>query len=115
MNTRFALIASLALSGCIVTPRTTTHYDSGCAVAHKKVVLTAQQVDLMQGRNCGNYDCRGFLMSLLIVSPASAVISSSIAIVGNTMYWVEYKARCASVEQQLTSAEPTPGTLSPEI
>lgn len=115
MKTHFVLVASLALSACIVTPRMETHYDLGCDVAHKTMVLTTHQVDLVQGLNCGDGDCGDLLVGMLVIPPASAVVSGSIAIVGNTVFWVEHKARCAYNRRQLAIAEPASATLLPEV
>lgn len=105
MGTRFAVAASLVLSGCIVTPSMETRYDPGCALARKTMVLTTQQVNLLQGLDCNGGDCGGLLVAMLVVPPASAVVSGSIVLVGNTVFWVEHKARCVYNQRQLTAAE----------
>lgn len=116
MKTHFILVASLVLSSCIVTPRMETHYDSDCAIAHKTMVLTTQQVNLLEGQVCGGGDCGGLLVGMLLIPPASAVVSGSIALVGNTVFWVEHTARCIQAQRQVTSVEHAIETaLPPEI
>lgn len=47
--------------------------------------------------NCANADCAGVLLVGGVVSAASAVISGSIVLVGNTVYWLEKRGRCVAL------------------
>lgn len=94
MRARLALpsLAALLLAGCIVVPRTAEVYDPQCRTFVKQVVLEAEAIGLIGV--CHNDGCAAVLASLGIVSAASAVISGSIALVGNIVYWAERRGQC---------------------
>ncbi len=87
-----ALLAVSALAACIVVPRTADVYDPQCRTYVKQVVLEAEAIGSIGG--CYNDGCALLLASMGIISAASAVISGSVAIVGNIVYWAERKGRC---------------------
>ena len=91
---RTALVVALAiaLSACIVVPRTTQVYDEACQLQVRQMTLEAQQIAAFRG--CANDGCLVLLAAAGVVSAASAVISGSIAIVGNIVYWAERQGRC---------------------
>jgi len=98
-NTSGAVRTSVALGavaallpGCVVVPRTTTSYDRECQVVSKRVELEAVQV--AQLGSCRNADCGVLLAVVGITAVGSAVISGSIAIVGNVAFWLERQGQC---------------------
>jgi len=80
----------------MVTPNKVTGFDGGCV--SNKIELTLEQVEVFKNKNCQNDDCKGEFFEemavIFLLIPVSAVVSGSIAIVGNTMYWLEEKAKC---------------------
>ena len=86
-------VLAAACSGCIVYPRQVSTYDADCRVRSHKLTLEAE---FLWG------DCHGGTgeeteVCLLIIAGsgvASAVISGSIVVVGNTLYWLEKQGRC---------------------
>lgn len=93
MNWRPAVVAPLlALAGCIVVPRTADVYDPQCRTYVRQVVLETEVVGHIGG--CYNDGCALMLASMGIISAASAVISGSVAIIGNIAYWAERHGRC---------------------
>jgi hypothetical protein len=80
------------LQSCVVVPRSTNSYDRECKVVAKHMELEVVQVGSLMG--CGGADC-GYLLALAgATAAASAVISGSIAIVGNVVYWLEKQGQC---------------------
>jgi hypothetical protein len=97
-------VSSLA-SACIVVPRTEANYDPDCNVTTHRMVLDTKQVG---GVNDCSYrkDCVAIVLGLGVTA-ASAIVSGSIAVVGNVVYWAEERVGC-------TPNAPTPsnGTLA---
>lgn len=92
--TRWVLIAlTLAsLAACVVVPRTVEVYDEACRVHVKQMTLEAAQIGRFGG--CYNEGCLALLVATGAVAAASAVVSGSIAVVGNIVYWAEKQGRC---------------------
>ena len=92
--------ASLLLAGCVATPREIEYYDTGCEIQSKKLVLETQPL--------GNLSCtqsRECLATTLVIGAGSTIVSGSIVVVGNTVYWLERVGKCV--------ARPFTGTVSP--
>jgi hypothetical protein len=85
-------LLALSLAGCIVVPRTAEVYDPVCRTYVKQVVLETTVLASIGG--CHNEGCAVMLASLGIVSAASAVVSGSVAVIGNIVYWAERKGQC---------------------
>jgi hypothetical protein len=82
----------LALAACIVVPRTDHVYDEDCQIYVKKMTLEAQQIGYFAG--CGNEGCAVMLVAVGAVAAATAVVSGSIVVIGNVVYWAEKQDRC---------------------
>jgi len=105
------IIVSL-LSGCVVVPTfTDERTPANCEIFSKSVDLEfmdskhGRGVELAKGCNGGNDLCALVMIVSGGVFLSSAVISSSIYIVGNTAYYLEKAARCDDeevIEQQVT-------------
>ena len=85
---------TFGLMGCVVYPNVTTNYSEKCKTEKKKIELSIEQVGDFKMRNCsGDHDCKAQFVSQLagaaILLPVSAIVSGSIALVGNTMYWLQ--------------------------
>src|SRR4029079_1971363 len=84
----------LPIAGCIYVPRTTEVYDSACHIGARQMKLEMAQL--------GNFtSCQGKGCAELLVAPgaaaaASAVVSGSIVVTGNIVYWFEKEGRCAA-------------------
>jgi hypothetical protein len=85
------------LQGCVVVPHSTAYYDSECQVVSRHMELEAVQVASLMG--CGNSDCAYLLALAGATAAASAVISGSIAVVGNVVYWLEKQGQCVKPAQ----------------
>jgi hypothetical protein len=84
--------AALLLQGCVYLPETRTWYDEQCQIYSKHMTLRAHQVGAIG--NCVSRDCVGVLAIFGVVGAASAVVSGSIVVVGNTVYWLEKNGKC---------------------
>jgi hypothetical protein len=88
-----ALAFGLALPACVYVPRTTEHYDPGCQLTERHMVLEATQLANFGG--CRNEGCVALLAASGAVAAASAVVSGSIVVAGNVVYWFERQGQCA--------------------
>ena len=91
-----AAMVLLMLSGCIYLPRTTQVYDPQCQIVSRQAVLEVQELGGI--RHCSNDGCRAFLVAAGVVTVASAVISGSLVVAGNVVYWLEKQGQCRRVE-----------------
>lgn len=87
-----AAAAALVLQACVVLPQTRETYDPECRVLTRQVTLEAAV--LGQFHSCQGRGCELMLVSAGLVTAASAVVSGSIALVGNVVYWFEKQGKC---------------------
>lgn len=93
LRARFAVLAaSLLASACVVVPRTRDGYDPECEFVTHHMELETIQVAQM--RSCGDDLCRWAVVVAVGVTAASAVVSSSIVLVGNVVYWADRRISC---------------------
>ncbi len=87
-----ALVVSFALAGCVVVPQTQQVYDPACGVATKQITL---EVAVLPGfHSCSGDGCVALMVTAGVVTVASVVISGSVAVIGNVLYWAERRAGC---------------------
>lgn len=91
-NTAFAAFAGTLVSACVVVPVTTAEYDPGCQLVTRHMEL--QTVQLAAINSCSGQGCEMVVIAALGVTAASAIVSGSIAIIGNVAYWAERRAGC---------------------
>ena len=84
--------AAALLAGCIVLPQTETVYDPDCKMHTRQVTLQAAYLGGFQ--SCAGEGCAAMLATMGIVTAASVVVSGSIALIGNVVYFMELQARC---------------------
>ncbi len=99
-----ALGGAVALAGCVVVPQTQTVYDPACRVETRQVVL--QAVYLGGFQTCIGEGCAAMLATMGLVTAASVVVSGSIALVGNVVYFAERQGRCQRSEPAAPPALP---------
>jgi hypothetical protein len=87
-----ALVGAVLLAGCIVVPQTRDVYDPDCKISRREIALETTVVGGFVG--CHDRDCAALLATLGAVTAASVVVSGSIALVGNVVYWLEHQGRC---------------------
>ena len=81
-----------ALSACIVVPRTISAYDPECRTYTRQMTLEVAAIGGFN--NCAGDACAAMLASFGVVAAASAVVSGSIVLVGNIVYWFERQQGC---------------------
>ena len=86
------LLFAALLQACVVVPRTTTVYDEDCRIHMRQMVLDVEQVGFFGG--CVNQGCVALLVGAGVVTAATAVVSGSIAVAGNIVYWFERQGQC---------------------
>lgn len=84
--------SALLLAGCVMVPRTTESYDPDCRITTRQMELQPVQIGTLMG--CHNQGCAALLVAAGATAAASTVISGSIVIVGNVVYWFEKQGRC---------------------
>jgi hypothetical protein len=90
---KLAVLAAALLQGCVYVPRTTSVYDEACKT-HTKY-LTLQPAQIGHFGSCHGRDCAYVLVALGAVAAASAVVSGTIVVAGNVVYWAEKQGQCA--------------------
>jgi len=93
-----ALSLAATLSACVYVPRTTEVYDAQCQILARYMTLDMQQVGGFGG--CSNQGCAVLLVTLGAVTMASAVVSGSIVVAGNVVYWFERRGQCVPQKPQ---------------
>jgi hypothetical protein len=83
-------------AGCVFAPRTINVYDPDCQITSRQLILQAEQMPVMG--HCRGEECGAMLVVFGAVSAATAVISGSIVVVGNVVYWFEKQNQCRRVE-----------------
>jgi hypothetical protein len=84
--------AVLALQACVFLPRTAEFYDAECQIAARHMELQPVQIASIGG--CSNQGCAILLAASGATAAASAIISGSIVVAGNAVYWLEKQGRC---------------------
>jgi hypothetical protein len=82
----------MALSACVVVPQTREVYDADCRTLTRQMTLETAVIGGFQ--SCSGDGCAAMLAAMGAVTAASMVVSGSIALVGNVVYWFERQGRC---------------------
>ena len=90
------------LPGCVYLPNTTTIYNERCQTYERHMTLEVQQLGTVMG--CQGDACAAALVAFGAVSAATAIVSGSIVLVGNMVYWLEEQGQCLRSSHQ--SAQP---------
>ncbi|MFL0810968.1 MAG: hypothetical protein K6L76_11185 [Agarilytica sp.] len=91
-KTLLACACILNLNACVFYPRTYTTYNEKCDEIVKKMELEAK--DMLYLSNCTGDECIDDLVILGFASAVTAVVSGTIVISGNIIYWMEEQAQC---------------------
>lgn len=98
------LFLSTSLCACVVVPKKVASYDEKCKLAVQKMGLDIAAMESDDKWVCTQNDCawdisRDIAQATFTVA-TSAVIASSIALAGNTMYWLERNGECPNEKTQ---------------
>lgn len=92
VRTALSTLALAALLAGCAYPRVVDYYDEDCQMMSRKMVLDTAEMGALD--NCRNEQC---LMQLVVgaaVAATSTVVSGSIVLVGNVVYWQERQRKC---------------------
>lgn len=108
---RAAVLCTVAVSAaCVVLPQTRDVYDAECRMVTRQVTLGAAYIGGFHA--CAGDGCLMMLTAAGVVTAASAVISGSIALVGNVAYWIERQGRCNRTDVLQPTSAPTSAPAS---
>ena len=96
------------LSSCMMLPVIDHSLPIPCPMVTRQLTLTVVEVQGVYRCHRAE-DCVANLVLGSAVFAASALVSGSVAIVGNTLHWMERNGRCT--HQVFTPPEATAGTL----
>jgi hypothetical protein len=91
--TALTAVTLASIAGCMVVPRTVSSYNADCQVVERHMTLEAQQIGAL-ARCHNNAECATLLAVYGLVAATSAVVSGSVAVVGNVAYWIEKQGQC---------------------
>lgn len=89
---RALMVTAVVLGGCVFLPETETRYDPQCELARRHMVLKPHEMDAFVG--CQNEGCGALLVLAGAVTAASVVVSGSVAVIGDTVYWLQDEGQC---------------------
>ena len=78
-----------SLSSCSFYPKQIEYYDSDCDIKYKKLIMKQSNFGMRRG-DCNNEACIAAIISI----PIQAIVTGSIVIAGNTIFWLEKEGRC---------------------
>ncbi len=87
-----APLLALAVGACVYVPRTVEIHDPECKIVARHMVLQEVQIAALVG--CANEGCITLVVAAAATAAVSAVISGSIVVAGNTVYWFERRGQC---------------------
>jgi hypothetical protein len=93
-----ALIVAASASACVVVPVVDMRADVSCDLTTRQVTLDVQQIAALGG--CYGDACLAQLVVGGVVFATSLVVSGSVAIVGNTLHWIERVRKCGRDKAQ---------------
>jgi hypothetical protein len=76
----------------VYVPRTTQFYDRDCRVVARHMVL--EEVQVASINRCANDGCVALIVGASAVTAVSAIVSGTIVVAGNVVYWFERRAQC---------------------
>jgi hypothetical protein len=88
----FSAAAALVLSGCLVLPKVDMNQPVPCPLVTREVTLDTVQLGHIG--HCYGDACLFQLTAGTVIFAVSAVVSGSVALVGNTLHWIERTGKC---------------------
>jgi hypothetical protein len=108
MNALFRRLALsscvLALTGCLVLPKVDMNQPVPCPLVTREVTLDT--VQLAHIGHCYGDACLMQLTAGTVIFAVSAVVSGSVALIGNTLHWIERTGKCAGRSPANAAAAP---------
>jgi hypothetical protein len=82
------------LGGCMVLPKVDMNQPVPCPMVTREVTLDVVQLGHIG--HCYGDACLLQLTAGTVIFAASALVSGSVALVGNTLHWIERAGKCAN-------------------
>src|SRR5436190_21371805 len=83
----------ILLTGCVASTRAVQE-TGACEYQSKTLVLDVQPLPMPYGCHGHQAVCAAYLIGAGAVGVATTIVSGSIVLVGNTVYWLERQAGC---------------------
>ena len=97
---RSIVALSLFISGCVFYPRTIEYYDAGCEIKYRTMVLGTEEMKKdCSGQKLKDPNSEACFALVVAMSAGSAIVSGSIVVVGNTVYWLEREGECLAKQK----------------
>lgn len=91
----FLILSAFTIAGCVFVPRQATSFNEDCQIVQRHLKLDVALLTDKPPTNCSKKDdCVAMLALYAGLAAGSAVVSGSIVMVGNTVYWLEEQGRC---------------------
>jgi hypothetical protein len=82
----------VALQACVYLPSTIEFYDPECQIVAKHMML--QEVQVAAVASCQNQSCVAMILAIGAATAATVIVSGSIVVAGNIVYWLERQPTC---------------------
>ena len=91
-----AVLACTLLTSCVVVPVTVVGYDADCRIVthHMELKATRSDMTLRCSSNIDSPSCAQWLGEVVVTAAGSVIVSGSIVVVGNVIYWAEERVGC---------------------
>lgn len=89
------IVLCIFISGCVFYPKKIEHYDADCDITFRQLELESKEMKdaCAKPRSDDPYG-NACLMGVIGMSALSAIVSGSLVVAGNTVYWLEKEGRC---------------------
>jgi hypothetical protein len=108
----------ITLGGCVLTPRTVQSYDPNCKTYQRQATLVVKPMEGLN-RACQQQPglCLPTMVGAGLVTATTTVISGSLVIAGNVVFWLERDRNCPATQPpdaaaSATAAAPTTAPIS---
>ena len=101
------ILGALLLSAC-VSPKVVHQYDKKCDVITRKMELTLEKTKALDA--CSNQECVAQVIGGALIFTVSSVVSGSVALVGNVLFWMEESADCKAMRASPSAQATVPLT-----
>ncbi|WP_157826769.1 hypothetical protein [Colwellia sp. 12G3] len=86
-------LISLCITGCAYQPSIATKQPY-CKREPFTNKLTLKVTEMEDMEMCDDGDFGGCVVALALIGPLSFIVSGSVVLIGNTLYWSEYQLSC---------------------
>lgn len=88
------LVIALLLTACVFVPHTVVTREPGCTGVQRQMTLQKQGELYLRCDSTNQDACAAWLVAGGVVAATSLIISGSIVVAGNVVYWLERQRDC---------------------